>query len=54
MNGIFGSIFDFNRDGDLSIFEKSAEIAFLATIMDEEENEDVPVLDDLDDDERGE
>ena len=32
-NGILGGIFDFNRDGEMSIAETAAELAFL----DEEE-----------------
>ena len=35
--GLFGSLFDFNGDGKMSTFEKAAEFATFASIMDEEE-----------------
>jgi len=35
--GIFGSMFDFNRDGEMSIFERAAEFAFLNDLLTEEE-----------------
>lgn len=37
--GIFGSMFDFNRDGEMSIGERAAEVAFLQQLMDESEEE---------------
>lgn len=38
--GIFGNMFDFNGDGDLNIFEKDAELAFLQKMMEEADKED--------------
>lgn len=38
--GIFGNMFDFNGDGDLNIFEKGAELAFLHAMMEEADKED--------------
>lgn len=35
--GLFGSTFDFNRDGEMEPFERAAECAFLHDIMQEEE-----------------
>ena len=37
--GLFGGMFDFNRDGKLDPFEKAAEIAFLNDMMDEGKND---------------
>lgn len=37
--GIFGSMFDFNRDGEMSIGERAAEFAFVQHLMSEEEKE---------------
>lgn len=34
--GLFGSMFDFNRDGEMSIFERAAEFAFVSDLMKEE------------------
>ena len=34
--GLFGSMFDFNRDGNMSAFERAAEFAFLNGLMKEE------------------
>jgi hypothetical protein len=35
--GIFGSMFDFNRDGEMNVFERAAEFAFLSDLLSEEE-----------------
>ena len=35
--GLFGNLFDFNGDGKLDTFEKTAEFATFASIMDAEE-----------------
>ena len=35
--GIFGGLFDFNRDGKMSAFERASEFAFLHHIMESEE-----------------
>lgn len=37
MAGLFGELFDFNGDGKLDGFEKAAEFATFASIMDAEE-----------------
>lgn len=37
--GLFGSMFDFNRDGEMSIFERTAEFAFVSDLMKEEAKE---------------
>lgn len=57
--GFFGSLFDFNHDGNMDVFEKSSELLFLdhiATASDTTEREDTDLdIDDLmlmDDDER--
>ena len=34
---LFGDLFDFDRDGELSDFERAAELGFLAQLMAEEE-----------------
>ena len=34
--GIFGNLFDLNRDGKLDAFEQAAELGFLAEMMEEE------------------
>ena len=39
MNGIFGDIFDFDGDGKLDCLEQAAELAFIANIIEEEEND---------------
>lgn len=65
MARIFGNMFDFNRDGELSIFERAAEFAFLNDMLSEEEAEeqvtelelsglDVEELEFMDEDERRE
>lgn len=39
--GIFGDLFDFNKDGTLDTFEQAAEFgAFMNLLESEEENED--------------
>lgn len=40
MNGIFGSLFDLNGDGEMSSLELGAEFAFLGMILEDEETED--------------
>lgn len=40
MNGIFGDIFDFDGDGRLDIIEQAAELAFIETVIEEEEIDD--------------
>ena len=37
--GLFGGIFDFNRDGKMDSIEKAAEIAFLNDMINEEEDD---------------
>ena len=37
--GIFGGMFDFNNDGEMSFGERAAEFAFIQHFMDEEEKE---------------
>ena len=37
--GIFGNLFNLNRDGELDAFEQAAELGFLAHIMEEEDEE---------------
>ena len=37
--GIFGNLFDLNRDGELDAFEQAAELGFLAQMMEEEDEE---------------
>lgn len=39
MAGLFGDLFDFNHDGKLDSFEKAAEFATFAPIMNEAEDE---------------
>ena len=34
--GIFGKLFDFNRDGELNAEERSAELGFLAHLLQNE------------------
>ena len=48
MNGIFGDIFDFDGDGKLNIIEQAAELAFIATIIEEEEIDEGEETDDDD------
>ena len=38
MNGIFGSLFDLNGDGEMSSLELGAEFAFLGMILEDEED----------------
>lgn len=35
--GIFGNMFDFNRDGNMSCFERAAEFSFISHVMSEVE-----------------
>lgn len=37
MKGLFGELFDLNRDGKMSVIERAAELAFLEKMMNEEE-----------------
>ena len=37
MPGIFGDMFDFNRDGKLDAFERASEFAFIHNVMENEE-----------------
>ena len=37
MRGIFGGLFDFNKDGEMNVFERAVEFAFLDEMMREEE-----------------
>lgn len=39
MAGIFGNMFDFNRDGELNSLERATEFAFLNDMLNEEETE---------------
>ncbi len=39
MAGIFGNMFDFNRDGELNSLERATEFAFLNDMLCEEEAE---------------
>ena len=39
MKGLFGSMFDFNDDGEMDILETAAETAFLHELMAEEDKE---------------
>lgn len=36
---LFGDLFDFDRDGKLSPFEKAAELGFLAMLMEQDSQE---------------
>lgn len=40
MGGFFGNLFDFNHDGKVDGFERAAEFATFASIMDEAEKKD--------------
>ena len=40
MNGILGSMFDLNHDGEMSSFERALEFSFLEEISREEERDD--------------
>lgn len=48
-DGIFGSMFDFNGDGDLDIFEQATEFDFLQKMMGDDEKRDSHEDDDSDD-----
>jgi hypothetical protein len=37
MNGIFGDMFDFNRDGQLDSFERAAEFQLLELLVEQEQ-----------------
>lgn len=39
MPGIFGSLFDFDDDGKMDVFERTAEFMFLDEMMNEEEDD---------------
>ena len=59
MGGIFGDMFDFNRDGELDILERAMELEFLETLEKEDEQTEVELagvdaeeLEFMDDDER--
>ena len=45
---IFGSMFDFNRDGELNAFERAAELQFLHDVILREEDEETDGTDDGD------
>ena len=50
-DGIFGDFFDFDNNGELDIFEQSAELVFLKNLIDNTEKEDSDDFNnDLDDD----
>lgn len=36
--GIFGNLFDFNRDGELDAAERAAELSFVAHLLENEDN----------------
>ena len=38
MNGFFGNMFDFNHDGKLDGFERAADFAMFASMMEDEES----------------
>lgn len=50
-DGIFGDIFDFDGDGKLDCLEQAAELAFIATIIEEEEKKSREDYDEYEDDE---
>ena len=56
MKGLFGDLFDFNHDGNMSDFERAAEMSFLHEMISEEkEYEETELeLSGLDPDERRE
>ena len=37
--GLFGDMFDFNKDGEMGFIERAAELAFLNELLTEEEKE---------------
>ena len=39
MNGIFGSMFDLDRDGELDAFERAAEFGFIEEVLEGEEQD---------------
>ena len=39
MNGFFGNMFDFNHDGKLDGFERTADFAMFTSLMEEEKTE---------------
>ena len=45
MKGVFGDLFDFNRNGRLEPTEQAMEFALLQTIIDEEEKDDAFSID---------
>lgn len=46
--GIFVSMFDFNRDGELNSFERAAELQFLHDVILREDDEETDETDDGD------
>ena len=50
MKGFFGNMFDFNRDGELSVLEKAAELTFLGELLHEEEEDNLWDSDEKDSD----
>lgn len=49
MSGFFGNLFDFNKDGKLSSFEKAADMAAFINIMSQNDNRSID-CDDYDED----
>lgn len=49
--GIFGGMFDFNNDGEMSFGERAAEFGFIQHLMEEEESRSNIVCEGLDYDE---
>lgn len=45
--GLFGSIFDFNGDGDLDAFEQAAEFMFFSELTEDDEDMDADDDDDI-------
>ncbi len=41
MSGIFGNMFDFNHNGKLDGFEKTAEYSFLSSVIEAEDKDDL-------------
>lgn len=37
--GLFGNLFDFNRDGEMNVFERAAEFAFVEDLLEIEDKE---------------
>lgn len=48
MSGIFGDLFDFNKDGKLDPMEEAMDFAMFMTLMDEDNKDDYSI-DELDD-----